>query len=643
MIFLYANSRFVTYNTTFVKRCLFIVLAVVLSGVAGPGNGLFGQPASSSGHLRFTLLTDLHVTPGASSEKDLENIVGEINSTETDFVVVTGDLSNSGSDAELTAVRNALSKLRHKCYVIPGNHETNWAESAGLKIIEYWGSDRFTARHNGFLLTGFSTGPFMKMGDGLVKQEDVYWLRDELGRKKEDETLVAFAHYPLAEGLSNWFDVTSILKSAGCRLVFCGHGHSLRLYNFDGIPGIMCRSVILGKSTVPGYNIIDIRNDSVFVYNKPLGAPAGRAAVALNYMQPDTLSKLQVSPMPDYSINTKYKNYRVVASFRDSSSIFTGPCIAGALLVYGNSAGFLKAVDRTTGSTVWRRKLAAPVYSTPVYAKGLVIVGSVEGKIHAFDARSGKEVWVVRTGRPALAEGITDGRHLFIGGGDSEFFSINIKKGRVNWTFPVDGLVQGGPALSSKSVFFGAWDRHFYCIDRKSGKLKWKWTNGKPQVLYSPGNIYPVASNGRVFIVAPDRFMTAIDEQTGKEIWRTGRHTVRESMGASPDGSLIYAKLMNDTIIAVSALDESAVTEWKIDAGFGYEHNPCPVFSAGNGIYVGTRDGVIVAMDKAGKKVMWKYRAGNSAVNRFAGDSEGIIWCTLAEGVVAGIKTIVID
>jgi outer membrane protein assembly factor BamB len=134
--------------------------------------------------------------------------------------------------------------------------------------------------------------------------------------------------------------------------------------------------------------------------------------------------------------------------------------------------------------------------------------------------------------------------------------------------------------------------------------------------------------------------MTAIDIRTGKEIWRTNRHHVRESMGASPDGSLIYAKLMEDTIIAVSALENMPVTVWKTDAGFGYEHNPCPVTVTEKQVIAGTRDGMIISIDPVTKAVLWKYKAGTSSVNKIVTDSKGISWFTLMEGKIVGIKTI---
>jgi outer membrane protein assembly factor BamB len=168
--------------------------------------------------------------------------------------------------------------------------------------------------------------------------------------------------------------------------------------------------------------------------------------------------------------------------------------------------------------------------------------------------------------------------------------------------------------------------------------LKWKWDNGKPQNLYSPGNVVPVCSGDRVFIVAPDRYMTAIDIETGEAIWRTGKHMVRESMGISPDRKLVYAKLMNDTLIAVSALESMPVTKWAENIGFGYEHNPCPVEASDDMIIIGTRSGSVIAVDPRSRAILWQYKAGNSSVNKVVADRSGTVWYSLMEGTTGRIR-----
>jgi outer membrane protein assembly factor BamB len=525
--------------------------------------------------------------------------------------------------------------------VIPGNHETNWSESGGRKFLQLWQNDRFLFSKNGYLFVGFNTGPYMKMGDGHVKEEDLQWLKRELERvQPHRQTLIAMAHYPLAEGLDNWFEVTKILKKYNCRLAFCGHGHQLKLFNFDGIPGIMGRSVLLRGNSEPGYNIIGLHNDSALIFEKKLAAGMQQPQFALDLKSPQAISNLEISLKPDSSVNAQFPGVEVLFSLQDTASIFTGPCISDdSILIYGNSLGFVKAINFKTHQELWRHRVKGSLYSTPVSTGEVVAMGTIEGDILGLDVHTGEEVWRVKTESPVLAEGIIENNEFFIGGGDQGFFAIDMSTGNVLWRFnDIDGTVQGKPAIHNDFIVFGAWDRYLYCLNKKSGHLVWKWNNGSSQKLFSPGNIVPVIANDKVFIVAPDRYMTALDLKTGQLIWRTNKHMVRESMGISPDGGQIYAKLMNDSVVSVNAAGSGFRTLWALDAGNGYDHNPCPVAADTQRVLIANKNGVITALSPKGYSVLWRHKFGNSSVNKLVIDGAGNVWASLIEGKIVYFK-----
>ncbi|HKK61795.1 MAG TPA: metallophosphoesterase, partial [Bacteroidales bacterium] len=470
-------------NTRIQAFLLIVFVAVIFTGCN-----------SGKDELTFVHLTDIHVAPGAESEADLRDVVSDINNLEPDFVVVTGDLTNNGTNAALEAAKNVLDRLDVPYYAIPGNHETNWSESAGLKFNELWGNDRFLFTKGQFMFVGFNTGPYMKMGDGHVKQEDLQWLRRMLKEKKgEDQILITMTHYPLADGLDNWTEVTRILKEHDCRMAFCGHGHNIKLMNFDGIPGSMGRSTMKGGHEVPGYTIVKFRNDSALVYEKDVCSPDWERQFAINLLSPDTLDHIEVSPRPDYSVNAKYPGLEVRFDFSDTASIFSGPCIVNdSLLVYGNSLGLVKGMKLTSKEIIWEKEYDGSIFSTPVSDGEVVAFGTVEGTIVGLNVNDGSEAWSVNAGTPVLSEGTLNKETFYIGGGQSAFFKINMPDGEVLWQFDgIDGLVQGRPAVGNEEVIFGAWDRHLYSLDKNTGELNWKWNNGSTAPLLSPGNIVP--------------------------------------------------------------------------------------------------------------------------------------------------------
>ena len=68
---------------------------------------------AGSRSIRVALLADLHITPGNTNEQAMEGLVADINSQDLDLVVVAGDITNAGSDAELKCAFNYLKNIRH--------------------------------------------------------------------------------------------------------------------------------------------------------------------------------------------------------------------------------------------------------------------------------------------------------------------------------------------------------------------------------------------------------------------------------------------------------------------------------------------------------------------------------------------------
>lgn len=624
-----------------------ILLSISLIAINFPGFAQKTYPSGPSASvpspddrgLRIAFLTDIHVSPGAVSEPNLENIVAEINTGDYDFAVVTGDLTNTGLDTELVTVHRILSQLKIPLHIVPGNHETNWSESACQTFPRLWGNDRFFFISGNYLFIGFDTGPFLKMGDGHVKEEDVQWIEQTLSQTAtQGRTVISLAHYPLGDGLDNWYEVTDILKKYNTRLVLCGHGHRLSLHNFDGLPGLMGRAALIGGSDIPGYNILTLRNDSACLYEKRLHQPIGAPFIAFSLSDPSPVTDHRPSmPRPDSSINIAYPPAVISFRLNDTASIFTGVLpVDKHTIIYGNSRGQVISLDPLTHKVRWRNQYPGSIYCTPVYGKGIVAFSTVDGYLHGVDAGTGKEKWNLPTGQPGISEGLVKDDALYIGTG-SHFYKLHITDGRLLWknTNP-EGQLQARPVLSpdGDNVIFGAWDRRLYCLDAATGQLKWQWDNGKQQKLYSPGNVVPAIADGKVFIVAPDRYMTAIDRTTGKTLWRNNSRHVRESMGISADGRQVYAKLMNDTIIAVSTTSDSFHLNWEANAAFGYEHNPCPIIESNGVVYAGTKNGVFVATDAATGRILLEHRAGNSSINGITADREGNIWISLIEGSI---------
>lgn len=581
---------------------------------------------------RIAVLSDVHVTPGNACDKYLREAVAEINSDDYDLVVMNGDLTNEGSDAELINVKSILDGIRHPLVVLPGNHELNWSQSATKTFFDLWGNDRFVTEVDSLIVVGISCGPYMKMGDGHIKQEDFHWLDKTLAeRVKPGMRVLSFNHYPLQADLDNWMEYVNVLSAYPVIGHINGHYHTWKQYKGGDIPCVMTRALDMRNGTY-GYAIVEVGPEWVHVYNKAIGEkPEPMLAFAA------ATDKAPVS-LPDNAWSNP-DGFEIEKVWADSASVFTRLAFDDKNVYFGNSTGFVKAVDKSAKQQRWSVPTGASVFSRPVVlTNGSIAFPTATGiKIVSRDGKKVKDL-PSREG-PYVADGLLTPQG-WVQGGYKRIEMRNARSAKLIWTYDsLFNYCQAAPAVDGDDLIFGAWDTNLRCLDLKTGRLKWVWNNGKPANMLGPGNVVPVITDQRVYIVAPDRYMTAIDRATGKTLWRDKSHRYRESMGVSADGTRIYAKTMDGELVAVDATVPEFSELWTVDMSLGYEHAPCIVLEHDGVVYAGSRRGIVTAVDPQTHKVLWSLPLGVSEINGIDLDeTTGDIWVSLIEGTIFRIS-----
>lgn len=583
---------------------------------------------------RIAVLSDIHVTPGNENDRQLRLAVEEINRGGFDYVVLNGDHSNEGSDVELANVKSIMDGITAPLAVLPGNHEDTWSQSATKTFVDIWGNDRFlaTVGPDSLVIVGINCGPYMKMGDGHVKQEDLHWLRAELQKATEKgRRILSFNHYPLRENdLDNWREYVQLLQEFPVIGHINGHYHSWQEYRAGGIPAVMTRALDMRDGTY-GYAIVEVTPDWVLVYNKNVGQdkPEPKFAFATTHVNKD---------VADHSTEwTAPEGFEVHKLWTDSASIFTRLGIDDERVYFGNSLGQARAIDKNTGAEQWSIPTGASLFGRPVPGAGRRVMVPTATGILLVDRATGRVVKELPSKEgPYVADGITDPAtgHYLLGG--YKRFERRRSDGRSVWTYDsIFNYCQAAPVLDGNDLFFGAWDTNLRCLDARTGRLRWTWNNGRTANMLGPGNVVPVVTPERVYIVAPDRYMTAIDRTTGKTLWRDNSHRYRESLGRSADGKRVYAKTMDGELVAVDATSPEFKELWTLDMGLGYDHAPCIVAESDGVVYAGSRRGILTAVDPSVPAVLWQLPIGVSEINGIDVDSAtGDVYVSLIEGTI---------
>lgn len=603
------------------KNFLFVLLLFI--------NQTFAQ------NFKFAWLTDIHIGY-PTAEEDLISSVNDINSiNDLDFTIISGDITAVGSFNELNSAKKILDALEKPYYIIPGNHDTKWSESGCTDFLKLWGNDRFVFDYSKFLFIGLHQGPLMRMADGYFTPQDIRWF-DSVVEKLTDSNkpIIFITHYPLNESIANWYEILERLKNINTQVVLFGHGHKNKVYDFETIKGVMGRSNLRANEDFGGYNIVEVISDSMFFYEKIPGKTKKLwHQILLKQRNYEAFAEQQ--KRPEYFVNSNYPNVKSLWEFNTNYTIASSAVINKKSVYVGDASGKFYCLNLEDGKVQWTYKTKNAIYSTPAIEDEFVVFGSTDSIIYCLNANDGKLIWQFKTNAAVLGCPIIKDNTVYIGGSDISFRALNLETGKLIWQFRgLKGFVEAKPFYYDDKIFFGAWDEYFYCLDSKTGNLIWKWQGDKKGRFYSPAACWPVVSDDIVFIVAPDRKLTALDASTGKVLWRTGKFSVRETLGISEDEKSLFIRTINDSIICLQVSDELQKPKWITDCKFGYDISSAQIVEKCRTVFYATKNGVIYSLDSETGNINWQHKISNGFVNTITAINDKKIITTDFDGKI---------
>jgi outer membrane protein assembly factor BamB/predicted phosphodiesterase len=586
---------------------------------------------------QFALVTDTHVG-GATGAADLALTVADINAHPTlEFVILAGDVTEFGSDAELLLAKRILDQLDKPLYVVPGNHDAKWSESGCNSFVRVFGGEWFAFGKNGFFFIGTASGPNMRMAPGLVPREHLAFLDSAL-TAAGDRPVIFVNHYPLNEELANYTAVIDRLKQRNIQVALLGHGHANRLWDFSGIPGVMGRANLRRGDEPAGYTVVTVDSAQLlFAERTPggvTGAPWAVVPVLPHRFGRETLQRANA----DYPVNDLYSNAQVSWQFVDTSDIGSGIVCEDKRAIYANARGEIVCLIPADGEVRWRFATRGKCWATPAISGRNVVCASTDSAIYCLDINSGREKWRYHTGKSIVASPLVRAGRIYIGSSEGLFRCIDLTTGRLVWQYEgIDNFIETRPLWYQGKLFFGSWGNTFYALDAESGRLVWQRQKYANRML-SPAAVQPVAAHGKIFIVAPDRRMTALDAATGAEIWDSGAYSCRESIGIAADGELVYSKTMQEgDLCAFASRPTEQHLAWRTVTGAGYEIAPTTIVEHDGLVLMPTTAGTVYAIDKKTQQVAWAHRLSDALITGICPAGKGRIVVTVLDGTVAAI------
>jgi outer membrane protein assembly factor BamB len=199
---------------------------------------------------------------------------------------------------------------------------------------------------------------------------------------------------------------------------------------------------------------------------------------------------------------------------------------------------------------------------------------------------------------------------VYIGSDDNNVYALEAETGTLLWNYTTDGVVRSSPAVDNGVVYVGGVDGQVHAVDAGNGAKRWSFRTG------GAIRTRPTVSEGAVYVQADDGVLYKVRAVGGEEVWRV--KVVEKPIERLPfdNPKSRYDRFGSDVTVAggrlylgthdglVLALDPaSGARQWSFATGDAVL--AAPAVEAGR-VYVGSFDGSVYALDAATGTLVWK-------------------------------------
>lgn len=275
----------------------------------------------------------------------------------------------------------------------------------------------------------------------------------------------------------------------------------------------------------------------------------------------------------------------------------------------------LRAVDAETGSTRWT--YPSDFRTPPTVEDGTVYVPhESESALLGLDVSSGEVVWRADLPEsPATPPVFSNQRdRMFVALQNGTLCGIDRAAATIEWSQSVFGKVSAPLAFNLYYLFAVTSTGEVYCFTERGNPV---WRHNRHATLRAP----PVVGDRRVYVGGVEGHIAALDRENGGLVWERETLSLIDDPLAF-DGDHVYVGGADLTALHADNGDRA----WRYQADEGIRSSPIVV---GDTVVVGTRDGALVALDRAGGGLLSGPKRWSVSLGRYVGH-----WLAAAGGRV---------
>jgi outer membrane protein assembly factor BamB len=512
---------------------------------AGPGLGFALEREEQTVPFSFAQVSDLHLSLGdpsygagqgdatlwledgelrqriVTTPPVLDELFAEVAGHRPSFVVATGDVTNTGTDAELVAYAGSVAGSPVAVVTLPGNHDHMAAAPPDFPYERHVGPRWFSFDYAGvhFVAVDWFT---WRLGVDTADQEA--WLAADLSAQPAGTPVVLLSH----DQMDSAFFARLPLRPLAS---FSGHWHTTRVVEHDGTV-----HYTTGTATFGGL-------DYSPAHYRLATWDGTRLEVRTVVRGPERLAGSTMRAGSPTSADAGLR----WAHATTGGSHLAGPVVAGdSVLVVSRQedrpGGSLECLDLLDGSPRWTLPFAAAVKAEPLLVDGAAVVSSVSGETVCVDIGTGEVRWRVQVDDPLRPwvhhRPATDGSRVFVGDVGC-FAALDLRDGSTVWTRTDLGVRENLTSFSHPVVIagtllvgFAGQQPPLWALDPCTGATRWPDADRGRSIYAGPedelarhlpqvvmGGCTPDPDGADAYVVRLGALLERFDARTGRRVW----------------------------------------------------------------------------------------------------------------------------
>jgi eukaryotic-like serine/threonine-protein kinase len=207
---------------------------------------------------------------------------------------------------------------------------------------------------------------------------------------------------------------------------------------------------------------------------------------------------------------------RLLLTMGVTSACESSPALAFGRLWIGSDDGEVLGIDLASGAEPLRVKLGKLVRSSPLPLGERIVIGVMDtkdsGAVVAVDRNTGTVLWRRKRGA-VFSSAASDGKRVFVGGDDGELQALDPATGKVAWAHAIGGRVRATPALSAGLAIVGDFDGRLAAVRLEDGTRAWTREFGQP--IYSSACVF----GDLVVVGCHDGVVRGVKATTGESVF----------------------------------------------------------------------------------------------------------------------------